>query len=316
MVNGTEARAYDDDTTPDFGTVVHYTGLSPGIGGTRTLLLPDTDMRYVMLSVASWSLFHSGTSLGLPTSSVVNMYNNGTGFSGGPNGLHIPGTNRLKFVIAHEIGHVVGGIRDGNTGPNFDYSAGADGGCPVGGTAHTRHSKEFQSAVAVEGWASFFSESMWNSGLESDCVYDNQFLTDWDLDGTSDDTVGTGIPVAGYMNCEGIPVPGVASWVTARDYLSDMVDAADPAGCGGTKVNRGTEYDWMRFFWDMRTDEGVVLSTLVDLYDDMNPHTWDENGGTTTTSDDPTARLSSAASGLGTTVYNAYLAQKNDGVDH
>ncbi|MCB9672867.1 MAG: hypothetical protein H6734_25570, partial [Alphaproteobacteria bacterium] len=45
----------------------------------------------------------------------------------------------------------------------------------------------------------------------------------------------------------------------------------------------------------------------------MDPHTWDKNGFTSTTSDDPAARLYWAAVGAG--VAGPYLDQKHNGVD-
>jgi hypothetical protein len=143
-------------------------------------------------------------------------------------------------------------------------------------------------------------------------VYDRQYASDFDLK-NGDDNGGV---EAGQTNCEGVPDTGLESYVTAKDWLEDLVNASDPAGCTGTLVNRSTQYDWLRFWWDMYTDQDIAPRDLADIYDDMNPQSWDEDGSTGTTDDDPIVRLEVSCDASHNDVVSAWDTEKNHGMDH
>jgi hypothetical protein len=178
---------------------------------------------------------------------------------------------------------------------------------------HAQVSKEFQSAAAVEGWGDFYSAWIWNRNSENDCIYDRHYSSDFDMGGVTDTTNG-------QVSCEGIPTSGVDPAfvsdlslpnITAHDWVSDVVNAGM---CAGPTTNRGTQYDWLRYFWDMVTDENVALDSLADVYDSMDPRSWDTNGSTATATDDPVSRLVNAVTALG--LLNQHNNQAFNGVNH
>ena len=79
-------------------------------------------------------------------------------------------------------------------------------------------------------------------------------------------------------------------------------------------TNRGSEYDWMRYFWDMHTDQDVDIHTLIKLDDNANPHDWDPDGSTSTANDDPAQFWLFSAAITG--VYTEHLNELDNGVDH
>ncbi len=194
-------------------------------------------------------------------------------------------------------------------------------------------SMEFQSGAAREGWAHFFAAWLWNySGtVNSDCFFDSRKIHDFDLDGDVDNNYGdTGVcydddPWDGAFNCEGTtppsdathsPVPvadALESYVYDRDWLEDMYTAT---ACDVDDIsNRGTQYDWMRYFWDMRTDSEVPIEDLTDIYVDTCPTTWAKNDAQISASEEtPVGRLEASTTFHG--YEDEHDDQKNNGVDH
>ena len=89
--------------------------------------------------------------------------------------------------------------------------------------------------------------------------------------------------------------PGSGGSVSSGDYLGDQCSA------GGT-WNRGSEYDWLRFLWDLDTDTdtGTTIHTtqIADLWDDANPHTW--RSGDSGTADRPWTRMAAPCASMQT----------------
>lgn len=56
----------------------------------------------------------------------------------------------------------------------------------------------------------------------------------------------------------------------ARDGSYDC----EGVGHGWLTAGRGTEYDWLRFWWDMTTDEGITPRDLAEIYVDICPTNW------------------------------------------
>ena len=148
-------------------------------------------------------------------------------------------------------------------------------------------SKEWNSLAAVEGLADFYSAITWNHVDDNeDCELSNPFRQDWDLTGTWDTSAFAA------FTCE--DDPSSASYVVGGDWLSDVVNGADPAGCTGSMLYRGSRYDWTRFFWDLATNTIVArvpLSTIWEIWDDMEPFEWDEDSSTVDILDNPEALL-------------------------
>lgn len=132
----------------------------------------------------------------------------------------------------------------------------------------------------------------------------------------------------GRFGCEGTPLehPEITepiatdllrSRVTARDWLEDLDLAADSYNCSDetsdVMYNRAVQYDWMRYCWDMKTDEAIGIRELTDVYVDMCPTTWATMGDSGLGDAAPAARLdaSTTHSGVGA----AHGRQKNNGVE-
>lgn len=162
-----------------------------------------------------------------------------------------------KYVIAHEMGHALAAELENGTYANFDYTASLGGCYTVATRDHEINSKEYQSAAANEGFAHFYSAVVFNDDTETDCHVEYYKTVDWDLDGTVDDQT---------TDCESGPVNGA-------DYLGDS--------CIGTITNRGVEYDWLRFWWDLTTDEGVYFTDCGHIWDRANPWSWNATGDST-----------------------------------
>lgn len=148
-------------------------------------------------------------------------------------------------------------------------------------------------------------------------------MSDFDLDGLGDDRPD----YRNVVDCEGVlEQSSQGNWgsgvqlADARGWLMDLVSADDDWNddgiqCHGTLLNRGTEYDWLRFWWDMLTDEGIGVGELANIYDRMDPRSWDLKQVTPIYFlDDPVQRLESAASAEGR--HTEYMNQRNNGVHH
>lgn len=190
-----------------------------------------------------------------------------------------------KYVIAHEFAHQLqnwvifkwgdpGGTLGvvSNWGQESDYDA-TDDCLNEDPDSHYMVSKEFQSAAINEGMADWLAAITFNQTDENDCrlkPYGN-FL--W-LDGTPPDD--------GQFSCQGwndnnnTGDNGGAEWtgygIDAFDYLGDYCNI-------GTTTDRGTELDWLRFFFDLdRTSSGgesMNVADILDLYADADPYDWD-----------------------------------------
>lgn len=252
-------------------------------------------------------------------------------------------TNK-PFPIAHETGHVVVEKRFGvrtETDSAVNY-LNCDGGytiaeivLPLDPTeghpgGRSDFSAEFQSEAAREGWAIFFSTWAFNRRTETDCQYQAQVsLHDFDLDEDLDDNFGdTGVNFGdeaegdGAYDCAGNLVLAepygadtVESYAFGDDWLEHMVAATASTECGATSLaNRGTVYDWSRFWRDMTaSDQGnVAPEVLADVYVDMCPENWRTNASGSQTT--PVGRLTDAAAA--NSVTSAYNNEKTNGQDH
>lgn len=191
-----------------------------------------------------------------------------------------------KYIIVHEMGHALSRKANGNQGFSFSYDADTED-CHTRETrAHEAASKEYQSAAAIEGFAHFYAAVVFNSDSQSGCGFAYYKTVDWDLDGTLD---------SADVSCEAAPMAGL----TSGDWLGNT--------CGGTVANRGTEYDWLRFWWDLTTDQDVYFTDCVEIFADANPHTWNATDSGSSSSDPATRLRGSAAVNL---LLAQYLAEE------
>lgn len=178
-----------------------------------------------------------------------------------------------KYVIVHEFGHMLtaranyeASCASTSCAASNSYAATVDN-CKtndtnVPSTTHEANSKEYQSAALWEGIAHYYAAVAFNQTDQSDCTWVYYKNTDWNLNGNILDSQET-VPIA--VSCEDYPT--VANF---SDYLG--------VKCNGILENRGTEYDWLRFFWDLDTDQGVSTTSIYEIWNAANPHTWNSTG--------------------------------------
>jgi hypothetical protein len=145
---------------------------------------------------------------------------------------------RRKYLIGHEYGHSI---------LSFAVSGGAND-CSYGSGSASNHgmnSVEYASCAAMEGWAHFVSASIWNDDSETDnpggrFVYWDNAETIYDVEPAEQECY-------------------------AR--------IASNSGCDVY----GVEKDWMRQWWDYRTNDRAQdpgsrpsLNDLFDLIDEVN----------------------------------------------
>ena len=248
------------------------------------------------------------------------------------------GSGKLdRWQMAHELGHIIVMLRMGGR-TQTDYSAplnycmGTYWAGDFGEPSDDGHpdskaplSREYSAGAAREGWGHFFAAQLYNSTREDDCWYDSEHFMDFDLDGDIDNDYPGNTYKDGVFTCEGagvepllgepIPSDPLASWFDDRNWLEDVW--WNPSFCGdmsGQLNNRGksSQYDWMRYYWDMATDEQVPVEKLVDVYVDMCPTDWTTSISTTFGDDLPESRLrrSNIFHGLGA----EHRRQKDNGV--
>jgi hypothetical protein len=265
-----------DSRTSSLGiTFAHgYWAIDPSYVTTATVKTPASQP-WSMVAALTHSLKRRTGGVSGQTINAVAMPRPSTGGSGRHgNALYTDST--AKYVIAHELGHLLSYIRDGFNAPNMDYSA-PKGVCYTDSTQnHEMNSKEYQSAAALEGFAHYYAAVAFNNTTHSDCRFRYYKGSDWDLDFDRDDRT---------INCNGAPMTGVPY----RNYLGFM--------CDGTKTNRGVEMDWMRFLWELDYTEGITTTKIFDVFDQSNPRTWAPRDGAS--SKRPASRLLSAASSEG-----------------
>lgn len=195
-----------------------------------------------------------------------------------------------KFLVAHELGHVIEMMRTGGR-TRKDENA-AMGGCDarVGAglddSGRGRFTKEYMSLALREGWADFVATWTWNRRTERNCTYQSAgHLFDFDLDGTADnDEPGTELDH--QDDCHGTPFVGHdhPAPMDRVNWLDDLQDPAYAHHCerepdDAREANRSTVYDVAKMFWQLnhRNGQGVEIATLTDLYVDMCPRQWAMN---------------------------------------
>ncbi|MEQ1504472.1 MAG: hypothetical protein ABMB14_19695 [Myxococcota bacterium] len=243
-------------------------------------------------AVTSWAVFRRRAGL---AGHVFHAYSNGIGScSAGAAACTIKGDTYFsktasahkRYYVGHEMGHAVGFVEDDEKSPNHDYDSERNSPtkCAQGPRdGHWMTSKEYSSAAAVEGWAHYYAALTFNRTDQSDCTFVFNKSADWDGDGAID------AKAKEPFDCDGAPM-----WAFTPASVSDDNYYADV--CVSPPVDdRGTEYDWLRFFWDLSTDEGLTFGDVASVWDAANPKNWDKNGGGLFASDDPWDRVSTNA---------------------
>ncbi len=156
-----------------------------------------------------------------------------------------PGKTNRKFLVGHEVSHWIHRRWTGDDMGYFNdsWSANsADADCAfLGVGSHAMRSKERAAGGFIEGFAHYLTALAWNRHDQTggifkyykevaDPPYDDLEADNWivDLDGIG-----------------GNPSGGVSNWMANMCFVSD---------------GHSVEMDWLRFFWDYRTNAGTKPS--------------------------------------------------------
>jgi hypothetical protein len=147
-----------------------------------------------------------------------------------------PDGNQRKFLIGHEVGHNLYAMhRDDGTFGDFDCTLNSGGAACTYSTGistneHALHSKEYASCALSEGFAHFAAVDAFNDHDQTDGFFH-------------------------YYK------PNYPTIVNAQNGATGGSTAFMEASCSGTDDGHGVELDWMRAFWNYRTDAGAEPST-------------------------------------------------------
>ena len=296
-VNGNYVKVWDDESTPSSFAATPWNDWRPSASETSTR--PVLNANWVnIVAAGSVTVFrHNGG----VTGATYNIYDEGSSgcADASPGGSRTCNTKPWitaahadnKYVISHEVGHQMQYLVDGSQTANFDYDDDDTDGVETtecqSTQSHNMVSAEYASAAALEGVAHFIAATTFNKTSESDCWFRYYKNVDWD-----GDTVSDGIY---WTDCE------------LDDHCDNSGESCGPIGSGdhfgsecnsSTTDNRGVEYDYLRGFWDLRTDEDVAFPDCMDIWDTSDPNDWNENDAGSS-SDDPAERLRDAADTCG-----------------
>jgi hypothetical protein len=233
-----------------------------------------------------------------------------------------------KYIASHETGHGVVRRRDDNQAPAYNWNADT-GTCtawmePSAPSMNVQYrgaeewfALEYAAAALKEGFANFYAAWAFNDSNTPGDLCELPYLgsegTDLNLDRVGLGASGTDLKVREVYSCEGVPIDGLASWVGARNWLQEL---KVNSSCDEDLTGVGSIFDASRYFWDLRTDEGVPIGEIIDLYDLMDARNWSDNIDKTFKSRNPFCRLATAAANSSPNLTAEHNAQKNNGVDN
>ena len=123
----------------------------------------------------------------------------------------------------------------------------------------------------------------------------------WDLDGTDDTDASywVGPPlstsITDPVRCVGSPTAGLG--LGSHDYWTEICLTEVARTYHAT-----TEYDWLRFFWSLVTEEGLLPADIAQIWSEADPDDWWTRGTDRipgSLEDYPARRLQEAADSLG-----------------
>lgn len=314
LVGGQTIRSWDNNTDqqPAVASPITYqVPLNPHwIGGVITG--GDTEIRFNHLALAAFALFLYDGPVEPATLKITHEQPPNTcGAASGTGRIDLAPSGNCalrRYVVAHEIGHVVARRADQVTASDSVPLVSADN-CNGGGPLR----KNWAKYAMLEGLATLYSAMVWNHLSEEDCEFAFNEV-DWNLDGYEDPPdEGEG------YTCVGDPFNGTPN-PDDRDWLEDLVNGADVEGCVGPLAFRTTEYDFVRYVWELLTLDDLPVSDLWAIIGSAEIYGADPDDnaagspGDPSTSDDPFVRWESAmdAEGWGT----EHDARKSHGLDH
>lgn len=266
---GNIIRVWDDDSSNTLYTHVAY-NWQPSTEGNLEVVTPVAD-QWNMMAMFTFAMKRdpagvTGEYLTAYTQSCPTSYSNCIGL-GGANGhagrlyLSSSGASR-KYTIVHEMGHWVAWRSNGDTFGVASSAYNDTGNQCAGGSGHYYNTEEYQGLAAAEGIANYYAAATFNLRSEDDCGYRSGSSIDWDYSTTADDD---------DWSCDEAPLSGLG--LDDTDYHADQ--------CSGG-ADRGVEYDWLRFWWNVGTDYDVGPSDIFPIWDEANPQNWENSIDTAT----------------------------------
>ncbi|WP_444995954.1 hypothetical protein [Aliikangiella sp. IMCC44359] len=222
----------NDDNSDVRGT--HSANYNISSGTTTIAFTPNSTHRaqFNVLAAAVYAVdrFPGGVSnqyfrIRTNTSKSAGSHFRTSGTNGDPTVYMCPCHTNKKFVIVHELGHMLTYFNKGSRWVNdCGFSSTS---CPASRGGHSMASKEYSSCAASEGFAHFYAAVAFNDTSQDNCsfhYYKNEFGND-------------SSPI---VNCEA----GNGQFVTR--YLENE--------CVGSQNGYSTELDYLRAYWDVLTD--------------------------------------------------------------
>jgi len=210
-----------------------FWNINPGPSGNPVVVQTNQTRRSNLFGISSWILARWSDGLVNKTFTVRDQACPGIPNNSCNSGstLYInPDSHDRKFLIAHELGHAIV-HRWINYHPNASYSLNTGGAnCTTSQTSHALHSKEYQSAALTEGFAQFYATAAWNSEGQTGGWF--RYYKDYYKNGSVTN-----------VNVENGNTGGATRYMEKN--------------CSGSDAGRGVELDWMRAFWDYRTNSGT-----------------------------------------------------------
>jgi len=294
LINGNTIQVKNTDGTAIWSSTA-LGSYTPPSGGENKAIVTGTHAAWNVAAAAGWAIYHQPGGL---TSQTLTFWTGEAGNDFQENSgdqysdIH---NDEDKYKVGHEMGHQMSFLFNGKTADTNTLNYGADAnGCPALAGGHDFNSKEYQKAAAMEGFASFYAELAFNDdSSNSDCYYHHSG-EDWNLDSVvnSSDASDPSCDLGPYA------YPGATSPIDPYDYLGDYCLTS------GVSNNRATQYDYMRFLWDLHVKSGggvvpLTLSEIGDVWDASDPEGWDKTGSASnTTAGNPAYELRQAAVGL------------------
>lgn len=261
FVSGNILKAYDDDSTPAEKTHL-WVGTTIS-GGTLTRTTP-IHQQWSTIAAMSWAMYRRN--LGL-TGTTLNAYNQNCPTTGQLNAcckdeqMYVP--NNRKYQIVDVMGECIAErLNEGNTsnGPTGMAESPCQG---ITASSHEMISKEVNKTSAWYGFAHYYAATAFNRTDQSDCMFYYWYEQDWGRAGHGFGDASQRIDCAEGMD---------AWFIDSYDYKADYCED----GWMPTIYNTATEYDWLRFWWDMDMEEGLTSSEIATIVDDANLHTCDD----------------------------------------
>jgi hypothetical protein len=173
--------------------------------------------------------------------------------------------SRYKFVIGHEVGHWIQGLWAGSMPSGYgDTGGGADDFAACWSEAgdlfaHLLFSREHAGAAFNEGFAHFMSTLVFNDVDDTTAYFDY------------------------YKDYSGIYSGANLQTLNASHGSPDIAEDIDPGGvicnvCGGSS-SKGTEYDWLAFYWAyLTTGNDASQPTVVEILTHLDAAIDDADG--------------------------------------